>query len=58
MILGLAGSFGAGKGEKRTLGASQEVVDIFEQKISYNLNSVCNTPVPDLFNFSSYSFCI
>ncbi len=34
-------------GEKRRLGASQEVVDIFDQskKMSYNLNSSCKEGV-------------
>jgi hypothetical protein len=47
MIIGLAGSFGAGKGEKRIPGASQEVASYFV-KNSNNLNSVGTTPVPAL----------
>ncbi len=47
MLIGITGTDGSGKGEKRILGASQEVVDIFS-KISYNLNCTCKVPVPVL----------
>jgi hypothetical protein len=57
MIIGITGTDGAGKGEKRIHGASQEVVDNLN-KLSYNLNSTCKVPVPNNMMSSYLDFSV
>ena len=43
MIIGIAGTIGSGKGEKRILGASQDLEQLLRK-----MYRVCKTPVPNM----------